>query len=241
MNRAYALNPEQYRIFSKWHNIIAALLVLLLALLWLLGYGPGAFRDCVQGNVASDESRHALAPVPGPVALEPKNAAPIQGETEAPQVDANLAPTAPPESAQSSEVQVTAETSPGDPTARLTPPATETLQPEREKTQGAALSARVYFPRNEYRLPNDASGRLANVVTHLKENPTARAQIAGFHDRSGRLSYNVELANKRAKAVAQALEKAGITATQVELLQSSQTRGSGKPEEARRVELNVTN
>lgn len=237
MEHMYGLNPEQYRAFSKWHKIIAILLVLLLAVLWLLGYGPGAFRHCTQENVSSDESRESPAThsttVPTPTAPALKKAAPDSGATQAPQVDANAAPGAPVDLAQRAQQAVTNDVPRAEPTAVLAAPVAE--------VPGMPLSGRVYFPRDKYRLPDDAPSGLAKVVAYLKENPNARVQISGFHDRLGALSYNVELANKRAKAVAQALENAGVPAGQLQLQQPSQTRGSGKPEEARRVELNVTN
>ena len=235
MENTFGLNSEQYRAFGKRHNIVTGLLLLLLALLWLAGYGPGKFLNCVEESVGSS-SAIVPTPIPAPAANNAVNVA----DPAPPQADAN-ASAAPPSAEQIAASNAITKKASEKPTASLTPSAPESRSAEPGKALTLVLNTRVYFPRDKFRLPNDAPDKFAKIVAHLKANPTARVQISGYHDRAGRLSYNAELASKRASAVANALESAGVAATQIQLQKPSQTRGSGKPEEARRVELIVTN
>ncbi len=229
MENTFGLSPEHYRVFSRWHKIVAALLLLLLALLWLAGYGPGKFLSCADHRV---ESPSAALPAPAPAS--------IVAEPAPAQVDASAQAVSPtPEQAATSPA-IDEKVSEA-PTVSLTPSTSESRRAEHGGSTVTALATRVYFPRNNYRLPNDTPDKLQKIVAYLKANPTARVQISGYHDRAGRLSYNAELASKRATEVVKALESAGVPTAQLQLQRPSQTRGSGKPEEARRVELQVTN
>ncbi len=245
MESVFGLDAEQYRAFSKWHSIVAALLVFLLALLWLLGYGPGAFRDCAEEKSPTSELRNSVSesstPVPAPAAPDATTAAPTPTAPVTPQVATDSAPATPTPPAQIPDGKATAEKANGETDTSSSPALPQSRRPERDKPIGTAPSARVYFARDKYRLPNDASDKLAKIVTYLNGNAAARVQISGYHDRWGQLSYNLELANRRAKEVAKALENAGVSKGQIQLQRPSQTRGSGNPEEARRVELKVVN
>jgi outer membrane protein OmpA-like peptidoglycan-associated protein len=230
MENVFALNPEQYRAFSNWHKIIALLLLLLLILLWLFGYGPGAFRHCADGHSTSSEAQSS-----GPIAIAPPLSAPsesVSAPANSNAESAKLTEAAPP---------VESPTQPEPATAALETPALVTEVPTKANALSTAPSTRVYFGVNQATLPKDADRELAKLVAHLKSNPDARVMIAGFHDSSGRTSYNIELAKKRALAVADLLGKAGVTASQIELQKPTKTRGSGPPSQARRVELKVMN
>ena len=63
--------------------------------------------------------------------------------------------------------------------------------------------------------------------------------IAGFHDPSGSVEHNAELAKQRAIAVRVALIAQGADGTLVLLRKPEQTALGGPPEEARRVEVRL--
>jgi outer membrane protein OmpA-like peptidoglycan-associated protein len=230
MENAYALNPAQYRRFSNWHKVVALLLLLLLILLWLLGYGPGAFRHCAGSFSASNNAK-----------IAPAIAAVVPSETVPP---AAPAINSVPEAAKLTETAPLKSEPPAQPeaaTAALETPAPRAVEPAKSKILAPTPSTRIYFGVNQATLPKDADRRLGKLMAYLKTNPDARVMISGFHDSSGRTSHNIELAKKRAHAVAGVLEKAGVTASRIELQKPTKTRGSGPPSEARRVELKVMN
>jgi K(+)-stimulated pyrophosphate-energized sodium pump len=102
-------------------------------------------------------------------------------------------------------------------------------------------TAKIYFALDKSVVPADTSERLAPIVAYLKTNTKAKASIAGFHDPTGSIARNEELALNRARAVRAALEKAGIKNDRVLMQKPAVTTGDGPPEEARRVEVAVRN
>jgi outer membrane protein OmpA-like peptidoglycan-associated protein len=241
MESVFGLNPEQYREFSKWHKIIALLLALLLILLWLLGYGPGAFRHCADSHGASSDaqSTSAIAAAPA-LSTPPESVSPaVSPAANAMPGPAKLSEVVPP--AEPPKLESPTRPEPATAALETSAPATKADALTKAKLLGAAPSARIYFGVDQATLPKDADHQLAKLIAYLKGNPSARVLISGFHDSSGRISHNIELAKKRALAVAGALEKAGVTASRIELQKPTKTRGSGPPSEARRVEMKVMN
>ncbi len=100
-------------------------------------------------------------------------------------------------------------------------------------------AAKVYFGLDKTNLPADTDKTLATVVSYLKANNGARAYVSGFHDPSGSVARNEDLAKNRAKGVAANLEKLGISKEQIVTQKPSVTTGTGEPKEARRVEVSV--
>lgn len=100
-------------------------------------------------------------------------------------------------------------------------------------------AAKLYFAVDKTDLPDTTSATLAQVVAYLKANPDAKASVSGFHDPSGSAARNEELALNRARAVRGALDQLGIPKERVAMQKPQQTSGSGKPAEARRVEVSV--
>jgi K(+)-stimulated pyrophosphate-energized sodium pump len=178
----------QWAAFKKMFWTVAAVLAALLALLWLMGFGPGGSQ--------------CKAPMAAAAPASPAAAPPVVAPAPAPAVAA--APAAPPVA------------------AAALPPA-----------------AKVYFGLDKTDLPADVQTTLGEVVTFLKGNDAAKASISGFHDPSGSKAHNEELALNRARAVRGALEQAGIPKERVIMQKPAETTGTGKPEEARRVEVSV--
>jgi outer membrane protein OmpA-like peptidoglycan-associated protein len=98
----------------------------------------------------------------------------------------------------------------------------------------------VYFDTGKSIVSND----LAKVATNLKEyvakNPDAKIAVSGYNDPTGNAALNAELSKNRAKAVAKALEGAGIPAASIALEKPADTTGkSASNAESRRVEAVV--
>jgi K(+)-stimulated pyrophosphate-energized sodium pump len=99
--------------------------------------------------------------------------------------------------------------------------------------------AKVYFDVGSAVVPADASARLASVLGSLHAKSDSKARVSGFHDASGDLATNQELAKQRAQAIQQWLVVNGIAAERIELDKPMQTEGNGNADEARRVEVKV--
>ena len=64
-----------------------------------------------------------------------------------------------------------------------------------------------------------------------------KALVSGYHDSTGTLAVNEEVAKKRAFAVKEALVRLGVTEDQIELVKPQVSEGTGANAEARRVEV----
>ena len=100
-------------------------------------------------------------------------------------------------------------------------------------------AAKVYFALDKTGVPADTDKTLGEVVAYLKANSTAKASVSGFHDPSGSKQHNEDLAKNRAIGVQAALDKLGIGSDRVILQKPVETTGSGKPADARRVEVSI--
>ena len=103
----------------------------------------------------------------------------------------------------------------------------------------AAVVATIYFETGKADMPADAGKLLEVVIVEAKKTGTAKLVISGFHDATGNLEQNQELAKQRAIAVRDALKSAGIAEDRIELKKPEQTQGSGDNAQARRVEVRV--
>ncbi len=100
-------------------------------------------------------------------------------------------------------------------------------------------TAKLYFNSGYHRLPADGVAVLDETVTFLKNNPDKKAVISGFHDATGDLASNQELAKKRAQSVYDALFAAGISSDNIEMRKPVSSDGGGDLNEARRVEVSI--
>ena len=98
---------------------------------------------------------------------------------------------------------------------------------------------KLYFDTGKAELPADGAKALEPVVAKAKANAGAKVVISGFHDATGDIAQNQELAKQRAIAVRDSLKAAGIAEDRVELKKPEQTQGTGDDKEARRVEVAV--
>ena len=77
---------------------------------------------------------------------------------------------------------------------------------ERLKTQPFV----VYFPLNSEKLRGNAMAVIKEAAATFKKEKAARADVAGYADRSGKTSYNDRLSSLRAEAIGDALSKQGV-------------------------------
>lgn len=104
----------------------------------------------------------------------------------------------------------------------------------------AIPSAKLYFDVDKTVLPSDTADKLAPVLKYLKAHGDAKVSIAGFHDPSGNQAANEKLAKNRAKQVAGRLKAAGIAEKTIVMQKPQSTTGTGTKEEARRVEVTIS-
>ena len=100
-------------------------------------------------------------------------------------------------------------------------------------------AVKLYFESGKTNLSADASSNLAPIIDWLNSHSDAKAVLSGFHDSTGDLAYNLELAKNRAKMVAGALKVAGIDETRIEMRKPESVDGGSDLTEARRVEVSV--
>ena len=112
-------------------------------------------------------------------------------------------------------------------------------EPAPMATIEAPANAVVFFEIDKAELPAEAGAELAGTIDYMLANPSARANIAGYHDPSGDRTYNEDLAKNRAVAVRDALVAAGISEDRLDLDKPIVTTGTGSPDEARRVEVRI--
>lgn len=94
-----------------------------------------------------------------------------------------------------------------------------------------------YFATGKADLAADAQAALAQVVQAAAEGKTLA--ISGFHDASGSVEVNAELAKQRALAVRDVLKALGVDEGRMALSKPEQTMGTGPDAQARRVEVVV--
>ena len=83
-------------------------------------------------------------------------------------------------------------------------------------TSGPDLSAHsVYFDFDKSEIKPDSLSVVANWAKWLSSNPTAKVRLEGNTDERGTREYNIGLGERRANAVAQALEAKGVSASQL--------------------------
>lgn len=96
---------------------------------------------------------------------------------------------------------------------------------------------KFYFAVGKADLATGAKQALADVIKGVLQGK--KAVVSGFHDATGNLAVNQELAKQRAFAVRDALLSLGITEEGIELKKPEQTLADGSDAEARRVEVTL--
>ena len=94
---------------------------------------------------------------------------------------------------------------------------------------------KFYFASGKADVAEGGNAALADVVKGVQAGK--RAVVSGFHDATGSLEQNMELAKKRAQAVQAALIALNVAEDKVELKKPEQMQATGSNAEARRVEV----
>ena len=96
---------------------------------------------------------------------------------------------------------------------------------------------KFYFASGKATLAAGAKEALAEVVQAAAQGK--KLVLSGFHDSTGDLAKNEELAKHRAFAVRDALKALGVSDDKLELKKPEVMTGTGSAAEARRVEVSV--
>jgi outer membrane protein OmpA-like peptidoglycan-associated protein len=100
-------------------------------------------------------------------------------------------------------------------------------------------TAIIYFDSGVHRLPIEGVSILEPTIAWLSQHSEAKATVSGYHDPTGDLESNQKLAKKRAQSIYDILLAAGIAADRIEMRKPESTDGGGDLDEARRVEVNI--
>lgn len=80
----------------------------------------------------------------------------------------------------------------------------------------ASITESVYFDLNKSVLKADQQSKIDNLISYLRQNPTANVTITGYADKAtGTASRNMTLSEQRANVVKKALTDAGIAANRI--------------------------
>ena len=94
---------------------------------------------------------------------------------------------------------------------------------------------KFYFASGKADLATGANEALAEVAKGVKAGQ--KAVVSGFHDNTGNLAANQELAKQRAISVRDTLVALGVPADSIELKKPENAEGTGDNAQARRVEV----
>ncbi|BDT68142.1 outer membrane protein A [Comamonadaceae bacterium OS-1] len=94
---------------------------------------------------------------------------------------------------------------------------------------------KFYFATAKADIAAGANEALAEVVKLAADGKSVR--VSGFHDSTGDLAKNQELAKQRALTVRDTLTALGVAADKIELVKPEAMTGTGSNAEARRVEV----
>lgn len=127
---------------------------------------------------------------------------------------------------------------PEQPASPISPAITAVVAANNEEvTKSVPDVKKIYFELESESLPKDTD--LSSIIDYVKNNDKAVVEISGYHDASGDLEKNAELAKHRAQAVAKILQKSGLEENVIQLKKPEEMTGTGTAEDARRVELTV--
>ena len=115
----------------------------------------------------------------------------------------------------------------------LAPAAVEVVDGPTIKVEDGIV--KFYFATGKADVANGADEALADVAKGVASGK--KALVSGYHDTTGDVAVNEELAKQRAVAVRIVLVRIGVPEDKVELKKPEVTTGSGGNAEARRVEV----
>lgn len=125
----------------------------------------------------------------------------------------------------------------------------EVAKVARKTDKGLVLSYKkpINFAYNSDEIASESLPQIRATARALKKYPNSTVRVAGYTDSLGDPNYNVDLSQRRAKAVAMQLVKDGVPAQNVSFIGygAANPVASNKTKEGRaqnrRVELEITN
>jgi len=82
----------------------------------------------------------------------------------------------------------------------------------------------LYFEFNAVQLSDDATGRLQDIARYMTEHDAAKVTIEGHADERGTPEYNLALAEGRANAAKEYLQKLGVAADRIRVISYGEER-----------------
>jgi outer membrane protein OmpA-like peptidoglycan-associated protein len=220
------LVEDAWKTLNQRYAIGTGVLVAALAVMWLVGMGPGREGEAPAVSRVGSGVPAVTAPVS---AVRPGGEA--SGAVARQSSEAAVASVAPGGAAAApAEGNGSASAGSG--------PAPAPVEPTIRAIPGAPV-ARIYYEPDQAWPSGEVGKKLAPVLARLKAEPSTKALVSGFHDRRGSVEKNAALANRRAQGMRRVLIREGIAADRIVLAKPQQTQGSGPDREARRVEVTV--
>jgi OmpA-OmpF porin, OOP family len=206
---------EQYAAWNRWHAIIAALLALLLLLLWFMGKGPGF------ANAGGSCCGVAVPAVAGPVV--------------APSVAPEVAPSV--ASAECADAD-------NDGVCDTADRCPNTTAGERVGPYGCScdITVRTHFASDSAELTAEDMATLDGVATRLLELEFEEGTATGHTDDAGDEAYNLNLSERRARAVVDYLAARGVASGRMTAIGMGETKplADNSTEEGRAENRRVT-
>ncbi|MCZ4410228.1 OmpA family protein [Cryomorphaceae bacterium 1068] len=112
-------------------------------------------------------------------------------------------------------------------------------EPSRSSTESGPEY--LIFAKNEYELSEVQKARLNKTIVLLVKNPSQKALVTGYADRSGDSEYNAWISQQRAESVRVFLESMGIEGNRVVVTYLGDTESTTSGPADRRVEVNLIN
>ena len=107
-------------------------------------------------------------------------------------------------------------------------------------TPAAGRPVRLHFETGSTALSSENQKIVTAVAQKMKDTPDLKVDISGFADKTGNMEQNLELAQRRATTVRDALKAAGVAEDRMNLKKPEQVvLGAGQDAEGRRVEIAV--
>jgi outer membrane protein OmpA-like peptidoglycan-associated protein len=219
---------DAWTTLNQRSAIGTGVLVAALAVLWLVGMGPGREGDAPVGSGVGSGVAAVTAPV---------SAARPAGEVSGAVARQASDPVAAAPSVASGGAAASPAGGNGSASAG-SGPAPAPAEPTTRAIAGAPV-ARIYFEPDQAWPSGEVGPKLAPVLARLRAEPSTKALVSGFHDRRGSVEKNAALANRRAQGMRRVLIREGIAADRIVLAKPQQTQGTGPDREARRVEVTV--
>jgi outer membrane protein OmpA-like peptidoglycan-associated protein len=267
MSRLALRSPANWRAFDSWSFWIAALVALLLLLMWMFGRGPNAMGCCGAMSASTAGKVAAAAPAAAGASWGTDGKVTLTGvvkdaATKKAIVDSAIAKYGATNVIDQLTINATAASkvvltgtvfsadekkARGDWAASIYgPTVTIDNQIDVQLPPGAAAASgpkppavKVYFETAKTDIDGKDRDAMGTIITYLKANASAKAVISGFHDPRGDKAANEELAKNRAKTVREVLRSAGIEEGRIVMQKPVETTGSGDNAEARRVEVSI--